>query len=62
MLAADPQIAGLADRFDGWFGSFIRIGVQVTLDNKQPVELVLIEPGQRQIKAGGPQVPELQPQ
>jgi hypothetical protein len=51
-----PQIhrsAGLADRFGGWFGSFIWIGVQVTLDNKQPVELILIEAGQCQIEAGG---------
>ena len=56
MLAADPQVAGFADRFGGWLGSFIWIGVQVTLDNKQPVELILIEAGQRQIEAGGLQV------
>ena len=62
MLAADPQIAGLADRFGGWFGSFIGIGAQVTFDHKQPVELILIEAGQRQIEAGGLQVAKFKPE
>ena len=62
MLTADPQIAGLADRFGRWLGSFIWIGVEVTLDNKQPVELVLIEAGQRQIESGGLQIAEFKPQ
>ena len=52
MLAADPQIAAPADEFGGRFRSFIGISVQVTLDNKQPVEFVLIKAGQRQIEAG----------
>jgi hypothetical protein len=61
MLAANPQIAGPADRLGGWLRSFIGIGVQVTLDNKQLVEFVLIEAGQRQIKPRGLQIAELKP-
>ncbi|MGA7452834.1 MAG: hypothetical protein WBW73_16680 [Rhodoplanes sp.] len=61
MIAADSQIAGFADRFGGWLGSFIWIGVEVTLDNKQPVELVLIEASQRQIESGGLQVAKFKP-
>ena len=61
MLAADPEIAGLADRFGGWLGSFIWIGVHVTLGDKQPVELVLIEASQRQIEAGGLQIAKFKP-
>ena len=62
MLAADPQIAGLADRISRRLGGIIGIAAHVVLDHKQPVEFVLIKPGQRQIESGGLQIAEFKPQ
>ena len=62
MFAADPQIAGLADRFGGWLGSVIGIAVKLRLDDEQAVEFVLIEAGQRQIEPGGLQIAKFKPQ
>ena len=62
MLAADPQIAGPADRFGRRLRRIIGIAVQLGLDDEQPVEFVLIETGQRQIESGGLQVAEFKPQ
>ena len=52
MLAADPQIAGTADRIGRRLGRVIGIAFAVGFDDQQPIELVLIEAGQRQIEPG----------
>ena len=62
MLAADPQIAGTADWIGRRLGSFIGVTIQLGLGDKQPVEFVLIEAGQREIEAGGLQVAKFEPQ
>ena len=46
MLAADPQVAGFADRFGGRLGRIIRVPIEIGADLQQFVELVLIEAGQ----------------
>ena len=62
MLAADPQIAGAADRIGRRLRSFIGIAITAGFDDQQPVEFILIEAGQRQIEPGGLQIAELKPQ
>ena len=61
VLAADPEIAGPADRIGRRLGRFVGIAVQLVLDDQQPVELGLIEAGQRQIESGSLQVANLKP-
>jgi hypothetical protein len=45
MIAADPQIARLADRINRRLRRIVGIALQVGLNDKQPVEFVLIKPG-----------------
>ena len=60
MLCGDAT--KLADRFRRRVGRIIGVAVQLGFDDKQPVELVLIKPGKRQIEPGGLQIAEFEPQ
>ena len=62
MLAADPEIAGLADRISRGLRCILGITIAVGLNDEQPVEFILIEAGQRQIESSLAQVAELKPQ
>ena len=60
-----PQIhrsPGLLIGFGRRLRRIIGIAIRVGLDDKQPVELVLIETGQRQIESGGLQIAEFKPE
>ena len=59
MRSEQPEISGSADRLVGQGRDVVGVGKSMRAERQQSGDLVLGEPGQRQIKAGSLQLPQL---